>query len=310
MYTWTPSGYPNYVADDTYLRPVVPSPHPSPVPSPHGSPNRSPMYLDENYNYYQPGTGFVGVPMVPASFVPLPPSPSMLSATFVPLPPSPRVSPRYGPVPLPHSPHSPGGLGAQTPYYPQHNAYPFDPYYFPQAGPMYMNPAHAPQTKVHPLLKDAHYVHLDFASPKFAPLTPSGGIFGRTLVSVHSGYLTLPASYPVVAGLVLRCHEFGQFEGAWAVTVDPGRSVNVGDVLRAIHDTLQTRVTHAEWAKMSDHEVYEASRAYTRRCRTAEFEKMQGVRRVDLLGDKHWFNGMKRVKDDDPHNFRLLVRSK
>ncbi|KAI5121774.1 hypothetical protein M0805_009585 [Coniferiporia weirii] len=316
-YTWDPAGYPNYHAEDTYLRPVVPSPHHSPFPSPHhspfpsphGSPNATPMYLDENYNYYQPGTGYIGVPMVPAGFVPLPPSPSMLSATFVPLPPSPRVSPRHGPIPL-----SSGGLSPYPGYYPQQQyAHPFDPYYFPQSGPMYMNPAHKPRTSVHPMLKDAQYVHLDLASPGYAPLTPSGGgswHHEKKLVPIHEGYLSQIASYPAVSKIVITCSAFGAFEGSWAVIVEPGRTVSVGEVLHAVQRSLQTPVTHAEWARLSEREVYEASKAYTHRCRKAEFEKMQGVRRVDLLGGKSWFGGISKVKDDDPHNFKLLVRSK
>lgn len=81
--------------------------------------------------YPGPGSGFVPQGMVSptmpstpgwgmmGSFVPLPPSPSMLGAAVVPLPPSPRVSPRVsprmGPMPLP-----------MVPYY-----HPIDPYFLP-----------------------------------------------------------------------------------------------------------------------------------------------------------------------------------
>ena len=131
------NGFASYSDENTYLSaaPIVPSPrhspyhsphhspYHSPVPSPHGSPNISPMYLDENYNYYQPNTGYVGVPMMPTGFVPLPPSPSSYPGMFVPLTPSPRNSPQHPSVALP-----PGGVAAypqyQQAYYgPQYNAH-------------------------------------------------------------------------------------------------------------------------------------------------------------------------------------------
>ncbi|THH09668.1 hypothetical protein EW145_g1849 [Phellinidium pouzarii] len=337
-YEWDRAGFPihntddTYLAEDTYLRPVVPPMHSSPYPSPHGSPNCAPMYLDENFNYYQPGTTYVGVPMLPASFMPLPPSPSMLNATFVPLPPSPRVSPRRGPIPLgPHSP-SPNGYGAYPPYYPPQYAHPFDPYYFPQgmpyhynafascaeidrkAGPMYMNPAQKPLTNVNPLIKDSNYVYLDLSSHFYAPLTPSSKSHWHSnsngLVPINEKYLAGIASHPPVTKVVIRCSAFGSFKDAWKIIVEPGRTVTIRDVLHAVHRSLQTALTHVEWAKLSERETYEASRAYTRRCRKADFERMQGVRRVDLLNEKCWFGGISKVKDDDPHNFELSVRSK
>ena len=119
------NGFASYSDENTYLSaaPIVPSPrhspyhsphhspYHSPVPSPHGSPNISPMYLDENYNYYQPNTGYVGVPMMPTGFVPLPPSPSSYPGMFVPLTPSPRNSPQHPSVALP-----PGGAAAYPQY--------------------------------------------------------------------------------------------------------------------------------------------------------------------------------------------------
>ena len=68
-------------------------------------------------------------------------------------------------------------------------------------------------------------------------------------------------------------------------------------------------MTHEEWAKLPDKEAYVVGKAYTRRCRGVDFEKIKGARRVDLLGDKHWFSGLKKVKDDDPYNFELLVKA-
>lgn len=310
-YSWDAAGFPNYIPsdrgdDDDFLRPVVPSPRLSPIPSPRGSPNPTPMYLDEHYNYVQPATGYIGVPMMPTGFVPLPPSPSMLSASFVPLPPSPYGSPRHGPIPL--SPHSPGGMLGAYPQY-QQPTHPFDPYYFPQAGNRYMNLHYTPRTSVHPLLKDAEYIHLDLASHSFKPMTPNDNWVSRRYNPIHEGYLSQVATYPYATELKITCKALGRFAGTWVIKVKTGRTVSVGDVLKAVYEGLHTRMTHAEWAKLTENEAYEAARQYTRRCREAEFERVQGVRRVDLLGKKHWFGGLKKVRDDDSYNFELLVKA-
>lgn len=313
-YEFDDRGYPTYHDNNTYLRasPVIPSPRHSPyhtpVPSPHVSPNSSPMYLDENYNYYQPGTGYVGVPMMPAGFVPLPPSPSALSAMFVPLPPSPRISPRRTPVPL-----SPGGMLSAYPQYQQpHYSHPYDPFYFPQAGNMYMNPTHVPQAKINHLLQDSRYVKLDLSLPTFSPLTASGGWQSSQLRPVHEGYLEGIASYPAVTEMTITCKAFGKFEQSWKINIRLRDAIRVGDVLRYVHAGMRTQVTHAEWASMSQTDVLEASRSYTRRTRVAnsESETMNGVLRVDLLRDKYYFDGIKRIREDDPYNFELKVKSK
>lgn len=326
---------PGYYNDESWL-----SPDPV-IPSPRGSPNRSPMYLDDNFNYFQPGSGYIGVPMLPAGFVPLPPSPSMLAASFVPLPPSPRISPRtsprLGPVPL--SPH------VLSPYPYVH--YPIDPWYLPQgmdnhkmrdtltifltndhvtfsydcqnhnhvAGMMYMNPSQYPRSRIHRLLKDDHYIYLDLASPTYTPLTPNGtSRIHNTLIPVHKGYLEQVACAPAVRKLTLTCDAFPRrFADIWRIELDItnlGRHVAVGDVLKVVHEAMQAPVTHQEWSRLTDSEVYEASKAYTKRCRHSEFERMQGVRRVDFLGEKTWFGSISRMKDDDPYNFQLRVRSK
>lgn len=292
-FDWDPQGYP--ASGNPYLQPIMPSPRGSPTPSPHGSPYAAPLSLGENYAYAQPGSQFVGMPV---AFVPLPPSPSGIAAAYMPLPVSPQVSPRLGSIPL--QPHP----AYQMPQ--SYGGYPFDPYYFVHvnAAPAYTSS----RTRIHPLLVNGVYSYLDFASHHYLPQTPTRLESDSSLKPLHPGYLALPASYPVVTHISIRCAAFKRFEESWKIRIDLGRSISVGDVLRALYDALQTRMTHEEWSRMSDREVNEASRAYTRRSRHSEFEKRQGVRRVDFLGKNHIFGGMRVVAENDPHHFMLLTR--
>ena len=323
-----PGHNPAYLSDDTWLRPVV--------PSPHGSPNMKPMYLDDNFNYYQPGSGYIGVPMLPTGFIPLPPSPSMLAAGFVPLPPSPHVSPRPSPRlgPIPLGPPSPIVPQYQYPHYPQYPQYaqqhqyyyPIDPWYLPQgelliplsrrarllknvsAGPMYMNPQYTPRSHIHPLLKDAPgWVYLNLAAPAYKPLTPKDGS-NKSLISVHNGYLHQVACYPAATKMIISCDGLHPFADSWKIVIEPGRHINVGDVLHGIHTALQTPVNHEEWSRLNSFQRYDPSKAYTKRVEGADYERVQGVRRVDFLGEKHWFAGITRVKDDSKL-FKLHVRA-
>ena len=148
--------YPRYTyggggggGDDDWLRPVAPEPTYSRPPSPRpdsspiippppspggilgGSPRLQPttIYHDEHGNAY---VWQHGSPWLPAGFIPLPPSPSMVTGPgFLPLPSpyaSPRVSPTGGAVLPLH-----GVAAAPTQYYPANPQYPYvDPYYMQQ----------------------------------------------------------------------------------------------------------------------------------------------------------------------------------
>ena len=272
---------------------------------------------------------------IPTHFVPLPPSPSMLAATMMPLPPSPRVSPRLAPVPL-------QPVVAAAPVAPQWYNHPIDPYYLPQgmyyqnnftsaslkdfcftAGAAYQNPKYTPKTRVHPLLgTDTPYLVFDLSSTVYNPHTYSqapptakhGSSFfyskhGLITVPLHQGYLEQIASHPVTNKMVIRIAAFGKFENDWKITVDPGRNILVGDILYAVYRALHKPITHEEWEKVSDHEYREASEAYISRCKDVDASvKNRGVLRVDLLGVKHYYAGISRVKDDDTHNFKMLVK--
>ena len=172
-----------------------------------------------------------------------------------------------------------------------------------------MNPDYSPRKWLHPLLDaDASYILMDLSSHKFEPLTPSGSSHNRELIPVHEGYMQQVASSPRVTELRVICEEFGQFMESWIVRIKPGRIVEVGDVLIAVYKSLQKQMTHAEWAKLSEKQDMVASRMYTRRVRKADFEKVNGVRRVDLLGDKFWLGGLSRIDERNPYDFQLVLK--
>lgn len=176
---------------------------------------------------------------------------------------------------------------------------------------MYMNPQYIPRSRIHPLLKDTPgWVVLNLAPPTYKPMTPKDPSPNSSLIPINKGYLEQVACYPQATKMVITCDALHPFAESWKIVVDPGRHIAVGDVLYAIYTSLQTPVTHQEWARLNSIQRYDPSKAYTRRVENADFERVQGVRRVDFLGDKHWFSGITRVKDDDSQNFKLHVRSK
>lgn len=170
-------------------------------------------------------------------------------------------------------------------------------------------PPPKPRTQVHQLLShDKYHLFLDLSSPVFKPLTPNNS--ASALIPVHQGYLDQLATSPPHHTMTIHCAALGKFEKDWAVTLEHGRHVSVGDVLAAVHDALRKQVTHAEWAKVTDEEAYESARAYTRRVRTANYEMNQGLRRVDFLREKYFFGGITRMKNDENgHHFLLHVRA-
>ena len=172
--------------------------------------------------------------------------------------------------------------------------------------PIYMRALHM---NLHPLLQfDADYVHLDLAPLAFAPLTLSA-ISTQGLVPLREEVLIEAATCPPQSMIYLYCGRLGaDWAGRWRVRIGMWRTVSVGDVLSAAHAMLQMQITHAEWAKCTRDEMYTASRAYTRRVRKESYDgAVEGVRRVDFLGEEHYFAGVKKVKDDE---FELLVRAR
>jgi len=91
--------------------------------------------------------------------------------------------------------------------------------------------------------------------------------------------------------------------------------ISLGDVLYAIHQTMQTQITHREWAELEDSEELVIAKAYMRRYKLVAGHESrlaaEGVKRVDYLLKRVMFAGLTRkVGDQGYENFRLLVKNK
>ncbi|EMD40404.1 hypothetical protein CERSUDRAFT_80076 [Gelatoporia subvermispora B] len=188
-----------------------------------------------------------------------------------------------------------------------------------------------PTTQIHPLLDgepaDGPLLLFDISRSAFQPrrLSSPGQANGAPLSLDELGQ---QATHPAVTRMTITCDIIKQ----WPITLEafdrerprspyldvpiPSRDSNVpitvGDVLVAIHRSLQQRISHVDWARLSQSDAADVARAYTRRCRTypsAEaFEAAQGVRRVDYLLDKYMFKGLKRVhRNGNLEELKLIV---
>jgi len=195
------------------------------------------------------------------------------------------------------------------------------PQFYPQVNPYayYAPPKpQIPKFHIHQLLKsDNPHLLLDLTAARCSPLTPNGR---HGVIPVHPGYLSQAATYPELPKITVICPELAPFEKEWAITVEPSTfslsgqmGVTAGDILASVHEALQKAVTHAEWAKISEKDVYEVSMAFTRRCRAlgGEFEKErnQGVKRCDFLRDKIVLSGLSQVKSGDGSTFKVNVKT-
>ncbi|PCH40932.1 hypothetical protein WOLCODRAFT_51780, partial [Wolfiporia cocos MD-104 SS10] len=212
----------------------------------------------------------------------------------------------YTPLPVPVAPpadyyrerrRSDGNLPPLA-WYP---AYPtFLPQYVQQPPP-----AH----QLHPILNGESSggptVYFDLSLNTFSPIRISAP--GQTTgVPLSLDELKQHATHPGIKHMTIKCDIIPQ----WPIKLEAQRQqshflavpstsdgpITVGDVLLAIHRSLQRQITHVDWARLSQSETTAVARAYTRRCRTfpsaVAFEKSQGVRQVDYLRDNFIFKGL------------------
>lgn len=173
-------------------------------------------------------------------------------------------------------------------------------------------------SELHPLLRpDSHAISFDLSFFEFRPLDAKGK-------PIPFQTLTEPATHPPTTRLVITSDVIPQ----WPVLLDyevatqaiPHSSsalppITLGDVLYAIHQTLQTQITHREWAKLDDKEEIAVGKAYTKRCKLTPGHESRlaadGVRRVDYLLRKVLFAGLSRKNNDQGYeNIKLLVKSR
>ncbi|TDL25351.1 hypothetical protein BD410DRAFT_785282 [Rickenella mellea] len=318
-YPW--ARYPPYSYDDTWLR----TPANTELALTPSSSTRPLYYEDDYWNVPRHGPAWPG--MAPA-FVPLPPSPTIM-ASMVPLPPSPYVRPQGSPHGSPRVSPRMGLVALPPAAYPAY--LPVNPYYVPNVPTPYLYPGSAtPRSQIHPLLNGESQrfeLIFDLSASKPRPQVPSPhASFSFTSSSridptpIHPGHLEQTATYPPTTHISITCAALSPFTSDWVIRVgEPGagRHVSVGSVLKAIHTSLQKQISHVEWAKLSENRAAEVSEAYTRRCRSldsfssaVEFERNQGVRRIDFLADRYYFAGLVRTKVDDVECLKLTVKER
>ncbi|KAF5314222.1 hypothetical protein D9758_018174 [Tetrapyrgos nigripes] len=115
-----------------------------------------------------------------------------------------------------------------------------------------------------------------------------------------------PATRPAINSLRITCDLIPQWpinlsgnpNHVWidqrvnGVTNPP---VTLLDIFASIHRVLQTPILHSDWGNVAKNERYAISKAYQKRYKAAENpeeERLKGVKRIDFLKGKVYFNGL------------------
>lgn len=128
--------------------------------------------------------------------------------------------------------------------------------------------------------------------------------------TLHPSILSQPATSPELHKIIIVSDDF-----PWVITISVPTSdfVTVGQVLGAIHGSLQEPLTHDEWDELTRNAKTNAHRS---RCvRLARMPARYGlpegalaVRRIDSLAEKNIFLGIKRVGDpENPVEWNLKL---
>ncbi|EJC97440.1 uncharacterized protein FOMMEDRAFT_163355 [Fomitiporia mediterranea MF3/22] len=109
--------------------------------------------------------------------------------------------------------------------------------------------------------------------------------------------LDLPATKPGITAIRLICPALGRFADSWKMEVRlrDGGIVTIANVLHGVYEQLRAKITKDEQALLSYSGVH--------------YERVERPRRVEFLGNKHWFAGLRQVKLDSPYDFELLVKT-
>ena len=172
-------------------------------------------------------------------------------------------------------------------------------------------------SELHPLLRpDSRAIFFDLSLFEFRPVDARG-----KPISAHT--LAEPATHPPTTRLVVTAEQIPQWPvllDYYAATLGTSHSsslppITLGDVLYAIHQTMQTQITHREWAELDDRDETVISRAYMRRYKLVAGHESrlaaEGVKRVDYLLKKVMFAGLTRKSGDQGYeNLKLLVKTR
>ncbi|CCL98253.1 uncharacterized protein FIBRA_00247 [Fibroporia radiculosa] len=315
--------FPQYHYATPYLHPYYQQPHVSPfIPAmslpPSPDPPRRRVHFDDedpvipHRNRRPSWHGDMASIPNPAPF----PSPPMMYS------PLPAMVPVGAP---PHFTHHRRRSDSNLPQPAWYAVPAYPPFISPYA---YQQPL--PSNQLHPLLdgesRDGPMLVFDLSLNQFNAMhiTERGRTSGKQL---SRDELEQQATYPAIRKMRITCDLIPQ----WPIVLEPGKAksnfllvpsssrdvpITVGDVLIAIHKSLQQQITHVDWVRLSQSEETAVARAYTRRCKTfpsvEAFEKSQGVRRVDFLLERFMFRGLKRSKADQDgfENVRLIVEAR
>ncbi|KDQ54297.1 hypothetical protein JAAARDRAFT_60702 [Jaapia argillacea MUCL 33604] len=118
-------------------------------------------------------------------------------------------------------------------------------------------------------------------------------ITGRHIVLDMTRDFGATATHPPVKKMFIQC-DFGHMHAMWSdIIIDQTEDITVWDVMEAIYEFFQTPMKQSEVDFISNlsHSNYEIlCDAYRRRCHSTPglqaFELLQGIRRVDVLGDR------------------------
>ena len=188
------------------------------------------------------------------------------------------------------------------------------------SGPPYAYTQYPPfiPSELHPLLRpESRAIFFDLSHFEFRPTDAKG-----RPIPVHT--LAEPATHPPTTRLVVTAEQIPQ----WPVLLDYHAAslgtahsssalppITLGDVLYGIHQTMQTQITHREWAELDDRDESVVSKAYMRRYKLVAGHESrlaaEGVKRVDYLLKKVMFGGLTRKSGDQGYeNLKLLVKTR
>ena len=173
-------------------------------------------------------------------------------------------------------------------------------------------------SELHPLLRpEAQGIYLDLSFFEFRPVDGNKR-------PIPPYILAEPATHPPTTRLVITSERIPQWPillDYYAATRSTAYSpstlppITLGDVLTAIHEAMQTQITHKEWAELSDREEIAVGKAYAKRYKLVPGYESRvaadGVRRVDYLLKKVLFAGLARKSGDQGYeSLKLIVKSK
>ena len=159
--------------------------------------------------------------------------------------------------------------------------------------------------RIHPLLA----ITQPFPMLKYDVSQPPSTTI-RNVVPIPPHILNELATTPPIPSMVIRCQHL-----PWAIIILPTNTeyVTVRDVLDGIYRSLSHPVLEAEFLSLPSAEArYTVKNAYTRRCirlddpQARELEQVEGLKRVDFLGERTLFTGLSSTMEG-PHVWFLSM---